>query len=136
MKTGLRAMMTLLLGTLWLAILSAGAAAPKECKSMLGIDDVATALGKDVRIQPVFSGGGLMGWRLYNVRASKQLSALGIPEGSLISGLCGVPAREVFANHGEACCPVDVSRQFEATIRVAGQNTKVFINRNSTTLAK
>ena len=43
--------------------------------------------------------------------------------------VCGVPGRETFVKNGKVCCSADVSQEFEATILVAGQETKVVIAR-------
>jgi hypothetical protein len=127
----IRTIANLLIGGVLLSALPADAAKPGQCKALLSIAEVATAMGRDVRIQPVFANGGLKGWRLYQSGASKHLVALGISPGSLMTHLCGVPAREIFANQGDACCPVDVSREFEVTIEVGGAGTKVLIKRPS-----
>jgi hypothetical protein len=99
------------------------------CVSTLPLVDVAAALGNSVRLQPVFSSGGLKGWRLYGTSHSDQLRAHGIAEGSLMTSVCGMPAREIFVNDSEACCAADVSRNFDVTLHGSGEEVQLNISR-------
>lgn len=99
------------------------------CKSTLPMQEASAAMGEGVLIQPVFANGELRGWRLYGIRNSEQLRTRGITEGSLVTHVCAVPAREIFVNDNAACCSVDASKQFELTIQVSGKPTQVSISR-------
>jgi len=72
---------------------------------------------------------GLKGWRLYGTRTSAQLRARGIEEGALMTHICGVPGSEISASDGNACCSVDVAREFEVTFHAADRETHVIIKR-------
>jgi hypothetical protein len=111
------------------ALIAGAARRESGCKATLTMDEVSAAFGAKVGVQPVFSGGGLKGWRLYNVRESSQLLASGIREGEMMSAICGVPGREVFADEGNACCGVDVADEFEVTFQRAGKEMKVVVQR-------
>jgi len=112
------------------AMFAVGASAQEpSCASSLSIGDVIAAMGTDVLGQPVFADGGLRGWRIYKTSNSGQLTALGIGEGSLMTHVCGVPAREIFAKGGSICCHADTSREVEVTFRIAGQEGKISIRR-------
>jgi len=86
-------------------------------------------MGSGVAIQPVFSASTVKAWRIYNVRNSDQLRAQGIGEGSMLTQVCGVPVGEIHAKGGAICCRADVSREFEVTFDVAGQEKKLMIHR-------
>jgi len=118
--------------TIFLVLATAAVAVePQNCKTMLTPPDIAAALGQGVRIQPVFSGGGQRGWRLYNVRSSRVLSASSIPEGSLMTHVCRVHARDVFVAGGDVCCAMDASREFEATVLVMGKERSIRVQRET-----
>ena len=108
----------------------ASAVEPSGCQSSLSVGDVAAAMGAKVRAQPVFSDGGLKGWRIYETRASAQLTAQKIIEGSLMTHVCGIPAREIFAKGGDICCTVDASREIEVTFESSGHEGKLLVRRS------
>ena len=124
MNSTIRSMM------LMLAMVGVGACAhkPLACPN-LNSSDVAPAMGAGVAIQPVFAASSVKGWRIYNVRNSDQLKAQGIGDGSMLTQVCGVPVRDIHAKGGAICCRADVSREFEVTIDVAGQEKKFMIRR-------
>jgi hypothetical protein len=107
----------------------ASAAEPDTCHSSLTMNEVITAMGTGVAAQPVFALGTVKGWRLYNVRHSAQLMAHGVPTGTMMTHVCGVPAQEIRAAGWNVCCNVDVSREVEVTFQIAEQETKVLIKR-------
>jgi hypothetical protein len=111
------------------AALAASERKSAGCASTLLLQDVAAAMGNGVRQQPVFANGELKGWRLYGIRNSAQLRTRGIAEGSLMTHVCGVPAREIFVNDSEACCAVETSKQFDLTIRSSGEPIHLNITR-------
>jgi hypothetical protein len=114
-----------------LAMLTTGASAHKNdgCVSTLTMDDVGAAIGKDVRIQPVFANGQQKGWRIFGASSSTQLNAQGIRDHSLMTHVCGVPANDVFARKGDICCSVETSREFEVTFEVRDEIRKRLITR-------
>ena len=114
-----------------LTTLTAGASAqqPVSCPSNLTMKEVITALGPDIRAQPVYAGGGIRGWRLYGARQSAQLTAHAINEGTMMTHVCGIGAREILAADLNVCCNPDASREFEATFQVDGTDKKVVIKR-------
>jgi hypothetical protein len=111
------------------AVKATAARKSEGCASTLSLLDVTAAMGKDVRLQPVFSAGELKGWRLYGTSNSELLRARGITEGALMTHLCDVPAREIFVNDSEACCAVDVSKQFDVTLQRSGEPTHANFSR-------
>jgi hypothetical protein len=111
------------------AVSAAAARKSAGCTSTLPLVDVTAAMGEDVRPQPVFTGGELKGWRLYGTWNSAQLRAHGIREGSLMTRVCAVPAREIFVNDANACCEVDTSKKFDVTFQRANDEIQVSINR-------
>jgi len=115
------------------AMFAVGASAhePNKCQTSLSIADVSTAMGAGVAVQPVFSNGGLKGWRIYNTGKSRQLTAQGINSGTLMTHVCGIPANEIFAKGGDACCEVDASREFEVTLLISDIETKILIKRGT-----
>jgi len=110
-------------------VFGAAASEPQECRSSLTVDDVGRALGKEVRLQPVFSGGGLKGWRVHGAERSTQQSVHSIAAGTLVTHVCGVPARQIFERKGDICCATDTSREFELRVRAAGKETSLLIKR-------
>jgi hypothetical protein len=102
---------------------------PAACQSTLNIADLPAAMGEGVAAQPVYSGGGVKGWRIYNTRRSDQLTAQGITSGAMMTHVCGVPAGDIYAKGGSICCPVDTSREVEVTFQVNDQERKVMIKR-------
>lgn len=110
-------------------VAGASASEPHTCQSSLTIADVVAAMGKGVAAQPVFAGGSVKGWRLYNVNRSDQLVALGIQSGTMMTHACGIPASEITAKGGNICCNVDASREVEVTFKVADNENKVMIKR-------
>ena len=116
------AMSAILLTTL------ASAQDPKACASRLSLGELAPSMGGSVRIQPVFALGDLKGWRLYGTTQSPQLSSHGIGEGSLMTAICGVPARELKGAQ-DVCCPLDVSREFDVTFELRDGEKKITIVR-------
>jgi len=117
--------------TLLVAMLGLGACAHKlpSCPN-LNSGDIAPALGAGVAMQPVFAASTVKGWRVYNLRNSDQLRAQGIGEGSMMTQVCGVPVAEIHAQGGAICCSTDVSREFEVTFHVDGQDRKLKIRRS------
>jgi hypothetical protein len=105
----------------------ASAQAAGECLSNVSIEHIGAAMGKDVRWQPVFAGGGLKAWRIYGVGKSRQLVTQGVTEGAQPTHICGVPAREIFRT--SACCKVDASTTVEVTFRVKGAEKRVVLVR-------
>ena len=99
------------------------------CESNLTVADLPAAMGGDLRIQPVHSPTGFRGWRVYGTDTSTQLTAHGIGQGSLITQVCGVAAREIESGGGRICCSVDASREFEVRFQVADQERTVLIIR-------
>lgn len=124
MNTTIRSAMLLV------ALFGVGASADEpRCVSGLSNADLVAAIGAGVAFQPVFAGGSVKGFRLYNIHHSAQLTAYGISTGALMTQVCGVPAREIFANGGNICCNVDASREFEATFQLADGERKFLIKR-------
>jgi len=125
MKTTTRSLMILI------ATFTVGAPAlePSGCLSSLTLADVAAAMGAKVRVQPVFSDGALKGWRVYETRNSSQLSAQEIIEGSLMTHVCGIPAREIFAKGGDVCCTVDASREVQVTFKFSEHEKQFTLRR-------
>jgi hypothetical protein len=102
------------------ALLLAVPALPHEragCKTLLTLDDVVSSLGKEVRLQPVFSRQQWRGWRVYNVSSSNQLAPLGIREGQMMTHVCAVSANDAFIAKGDICCAADATKSFEITFR-------------------
>jgi hypothetical protein len=128
-------MNTLTRTSILLALLSATAAAQdasrshEHCPVSIGIQEIAAALGTDIRIQPVFSPEGLKGWRLYGVGRQQQPQALGIREGSLMTHICGAIARDVEASGGKVTCKVSTPCQYEVTFNLDGKDRTVLIER-------
>ena len=124
MNTNIRCTMVLV------AVFGMGACAhkPPSCTT-LKIGEVAPAMGAGVALQPVFTGGSVLSWRVYNLRNSDQLRAQGIGEGSMLKKVCGVPVADVQATGAASCCGSDASREFEVTFEIAGQEKKVMIRR-------
>jgi hypothetical protein len=127
MRTTLRSLTTLTL----LAAAAASAQDAGKCRSNLHIRNVAAAMGPDVRIQPVFAGNGLKGWRVYGTRTSAQLGAHSIATGSLMTQVCGMTAGEIFLKDGAICCGGDPAKEFSVTFQVADQDKKVLIKQPS-----
>jgi hypothetical protein len=71
----------------------------------------------------------LKGWRIYNTDKSAQLTARGITSGTLMTQVCGIPANDIFAKGGNACCEVDASREVEVTLRISDNETKILVKR-------
>jgi hypothetical protein len=101
---------------------------PPACPN-LDSSEVAPAMGAGVAIQPVFAASAVKGWRIYNVRYSDQLRAQGIGDGSMVTHVCGIPVREIHALGGAICCSADVSKEFEVTFDIAGQEKSFMIRR-------
>lgn len=114
-----------------LATLTAVATAdePKACVSTVNMGALAPMLGRGVSIQPVFAGGGVKGWRFYNVRNAPQLMAHGIQDGTLMTHVCGVPAKDIAANQNLACCPADTSSGISLTFTTSEGDRVVRIQR-------
>lgn len=113
-----------------LAMFAVGASAQEPgCQSTLSMADAIAAMGAGVAAQPVFKGGGLIGYRLYNTRRSDQLTRQAINSGDLMTHLCGVPASEIHKKGGSICCPRDASKGFEVTFRIADEERKIVIQR-------
>jgi hypothetical protein len=97
--------------------------------SALAFADLPALMGGDVRIQPVFAGAGVKGWRLYGIRTSPPLKDHAINEGSLLTHVCGVPANEIHARVGNIPCKADVSRQVELTFALPDGERAVLLPR-------
>ena len=124
MNTFIRAMAVLV------ATFSVGAAAEEsKCQSSLSIKDAVVAMGEGVAAQPVFKGGGLVGYRLYNTRRSDQLTKQAINPGDMMTHVCGVAASDIHAKGGDICCNCDATRAFEVTFKVNGEERKIVIQR-------
>jgi hypothetical protein len=124
MNSSIRSMMVLM------AMFAVGASAQeRSCATSLSNADLVAAIGAGVAFQPVFAGGNVKGFRLYNLRHSAQLTAQGIDNGALMTHVCGVPASEIHARRGNACCSLDASRQFELTFQLADGERKLTIRR-------
>src|SRR5688500_20177992 len=92
---------SILLALLSTAAVSQDSSQPREaCPASVGVQEIAAALGTDIRIQPVFSPEGLKGWRMYGPGTQEQLQAQGIREGSLMTRICGALARDIQASGG------------------------------------
>jgi hypothetical protein len=116
--------------TLLMLTLVAGAAhGAANCQSGLTLADVAAAMGPKVTLQPVLSNQKFRGWRLYNIEGAKQLEALGIAPGTLMTHVCGKLADEVIRNGGTLCCDQDASISFEVKFRVMGAEKTAIITR-------
>ena len=124
MNTNIRSAMVLV------AMFGLGACAhkPPSCTT-LHVNEVAPAMGAGVALQPVFTGGSVILWRVYNLRNSDQLRAQGIGEGSTLKQVCGVSVGEIQATGSATCCGADSSREFEVTFEIAGQEKKFMIHR-------
>ena len=112
------------------AVLAAAERKSAGCASTVSLQDVTAALGEGVRAQPVFADGGLKGWRVYGTSTSAQLSARGMGEGSMMTHVCGMPAREMFVNEASACCAADASKKFDVTFRRSGEEIQLSIARD------
>jgi hypothetical protein len=123
MKQTLRSLLTLAI----LATAAASAQDAGKCQSTLHIRNVASALGPEARIQPVFSDKGLKGWRVYGIKSSAQLGAHSIPAGSMMTHVCGVAAGQIFMSDGKICCGGDAAKEFEVTFQIAEQPRKILI---------
>jgi hypothetical protein len=115
---------TVLMSSLVTAVLAAD-----KCPSTLAMKDVASAMGADVRIQPVFTEGQLRGWRVFGISTSAQLVAKSIDPNAMLTQVCGVAAPVILAKDGDICCSGDASKQFEVTFKSAEKVTKVLIRR-------
>ncbi len=111
------------------AVDASAARKSQGCVSTLPLSEVNAAMGQEVRQQPVFASGELKGWRLYGTWNSEQLRARGIREGSLMTHVCAVPAREIFVNDSNACCAIDTSKKFDVTFQRANEEIQVSIDR-------
>ena len=120
-----------------LALLSAAATvaaqdsakAGEHCPASVGPTEIAAAMGPDIRIQPTFSPEGLKGWRIYGAKRTEQLRAQGIGEGSLMTHICGVVARDVEASGGKVTCQFATACQYEVTFHLDGKEKTVSIQR-------
>lgn len=115
-----------------LATLATGAPAqqPATCDSLLTFSDVSAAMGGSVRFQPVFGRDGVKGYRLYGTSRSPQLSAMKIGEGTMMTHLCGVAAKQIDANGSQICCRGDTTREFEVVLVIEAQEKRVVIKRS------
>ena len=124
MNTNLTALLLLALST------ASATQASGVCRSSLPVTDVISAMGEDIRVQPVFAGGGIRGWRLYGLSRAAQLKAQGIQEGALVTHICGEPAKQIFARGNSACCDTDTSDKIEVTFKIGDGEQKVLIARS------
>jgi hypothetical protein len=89
-----------------------------SCRSYLVSTEAFSSLGTEIRPQPVFSrSGGIRGWRIWGIRSSRQLSAQGLREGTLLTHVCGVAANDIDVK-GSICCDTDAAREYEVTFRL------------------
>jgi hypothetical protein len=89
----------------------------KGCASELPLDVARQTLLGKATYQVVFSGGKLIGWRIYGIEAGSALARAGITQGGLLTDICGVPAEELLADPDSICCATDSSREITATFR-------------------
>jgi hypothetical protein len=121
---------SILLALLSTAVVAQDSSPPREpCPASVGIQEIAAALGTDIRIQPVFSPEGLKGWRMYGPGTQAQLQAQGIREGSLMTRICGAFARDVEASGGKVTCKLATHCQYEVTFEHDGKERTVQIKR-------
>jgi hypothetical protein len=85
-------------------------------------------MGKDVTKSAVFQNGQFIGWRV-NVSSGSKLDGK-VPNLSLVTHICGVPANEIVES-GAACCKTSPSDDIEVTIstREGDRNVRVLRSR-------
>ena len=123
-----------------LVLFTSGAFARESnsCLTTMNMREVPRALGEGVMLQPVYGAKTFRGWRLWGIRKSPQLAAEGLPEGALVSQVCGIAADEIFAEDGHICCGTDAAAEFSLSFQLDDQVKTVLFRRKaeSDTLAE
>ena len=83
--------------------------------------------GQKIRPQPVYSGGGLYGWRVYEEANSKVLPELGLRARDLVTHFCGVEVSSILDGNGENCCSIPPKDTVVLTIERDGQTVQIAV---------
>jgi hypothetical protein len=99
------------------AVIAASQRRAKGCASELPLKIAKEAVLGRARPQLVFSGGKLIGWRIYGIDSGSTLARAGITPGTLLTDICGVPVEELLVTPDSVCCATDTSQEIVATFR-------------------
>jgi type II secretory pathway component PulC len=122
MKTALRASGALILA---LAVAASSTAAEHQRCVQVPRERFNTFM-MQMRQQPVFRSGGIIGYRIYEFAGRNKLPALGLQQGDLITHFCGLPVAEVFmGDEGDLCCKGRVGETVYVDIERNGQKMRV-----------
>jgi type II secretory pathway component PulC len=122
MKTALRAS-----GALLLALAIAASSAAAEHRRCVQVPrERFSSFMTQMRPQPVFRSGEIIGYRIYEFPGGNKLPALGLQQGDLITHFCGLPVAEVFmGDQGDLCCKGRVGETVYVDIERNGQEMRV-----------
>jgi hypothetical protein len=83
------------------------------------------ALFSQMRPQPVFRNGEIVGWRVYERGQQALLPSLGLISSDLITHVCGVAMSEILEVKGDICCIQPVKDTVELSVERANTVEKV-----------
>lgn len=84
------------------------------------------AFMSQMRAQPVFRSGQIVGYRVYEFPGRNQLPALGLQQTDLLTKFCGLPVGELFmGDKTELCCKGQASDTVYVDIERNGQKLRV-----------
>jgi hypothetical protein len=75
--------------------------------------------------QPVFLGGGMRGWRVYEQQGRSVLPSRGLRQGDLVTHFCGATIEEIQSVSGSLCCDDAISDTVKLKLIRNGDATEV-----------
>jgi hypothetical protein len=111
------------------AVVSSQEHSAKNCKSTVVVNDVLTAaMGEGVSRAAVFVNGQFYGWRLSGSPRSERERR--IPDNSLVTRICGVPASEIKGAES-VCCSASLDESIVISVDVNGKARDVPVTANN-----